>query len=107
MELKRQFLWPAADIKGEAVTEVQQELGFQDLVVQDEEDETAVAILKTALPGYARAASERWAEVGSAYEPWYDALRNARLGDSSRSSDFDELRAQVRDDLGDDMRGGW
>ncbi len=80
---------------------------FHDLVAKDDSDETTITLLRKALPGYARAAAERWGQIGSRYVDSFDILRSERIPEWNRSGSMDELKKDARQDFPDELSGGW
>jgi hypothetical protein len=98
IESRKQYLLPNTTVNPQAVNEVRDELGFEDLTVSDRSDPGLVKVFSEVLPRGALANVERWAQTGPALVDYFQALRGD-LSDSERTAIHEELKEAI-DDLG-------
>jgi hypothetical protein len=90
-DTRAQFLRPVTEVTPQKLFEVQNELGFGDLVFEDNAryHHLLRKHLSVAIPKVARAAAAKWKEVGSELEEVYDQMR---LQDLSREDRGEWMR---------------
>jgi hypothetical protein len=86
-----------SEIDEDALTAVQEELGFFDMVRTDSAHEAVVRPLRGSVIRRAAANSERWRTVGSQFAPLYRELRDGSLDETVRTELLLELGRGVQE----------
>src|SRR5437879_1545953 len=95
VQYRTQFIRPTPEIRPDHFTQVQFELGYEDMRMTDVPPPSLLAAIRESLVRDAAATCERWARAGPALVANCDRLRRANVTGPARIRALDDLRERA------------